>query len=1343
MEMKDTALLGRLWELFALEAEEHLQAITAELLELEKQPETARYTELVETLYREVHTLKGAARAVNLSEIETICQVTESVCAALKRQEFGVWPELFDTLHRAMDLVQQLSAGSEEVESGQVAEMVSAVKELEAQGRARVAEEPDVVAEPEPVVEALAAAEVSAPEPTPPASPLLLNSMEIGEEHPGTASSGEPDSLLGRLRELFALEAEEHLQAITAELLELEKQPETARYTELVETLYREVHTLKGAARAVNLSEIETICQVTESVCAALKRQEFGVWPELFDTLHRAMDLVQQLSAGSEEVESGQVAEMVSAVKELEAQGRARVAEEPDVVAEPEPVVEALAAAEVSAPEPTPPASPLQTESSSELSLSREEEPQEVSATTVEEAPVPAPSKKRRRVLTTQRKAASRRARAPKKKPVATEAAAVETGEETAAITEKQAILPTEPVRMEAPELAASENLPLAMSLAGPQSETQDQACVPPNIEAQATFEPAPQKSWQAGEAPSSATEDTLGTDPTQQELLARLRSIFAVEAGEYLQTITDTALALERECDEEQEKALLETLFRCMHSLKGAACAVNFREVEGICQVLEDVCASLKRREFGVWPEFFDVFHRVMDAVRQLSLPLEEQTEVDVAEIVEEVNRLAAEGRSRTGETQPSRLPLASFPEPPPTDLEQNPQLDFQEESFEQEDIPVEALVEDEEETELSPEQVQELFDAPGSTPTGAKPVMPVVADQSEKEGVPQAKGQGVKKKAADMVRVETTKLDSLFLQAEEMLAVKLKTSDRASELRELTAMLETWKREWASVHTTIRKAQRLLEKEENLDSQDPLYEQAVKLVEFLDWTHSHFKIVDKMLKQVAKVVVQDQQSVGAMVDILLEEAKKVLMLPFSSALEVLPKMVRDVSRARGKEVDFSFQGGDVEVDKRILEEIKDPLIHLLRNCIDHGIESPAERERMQKPRRGSISIAIAPGDGNSVEIIVQDDGGGIDAAKVRKAAVKSGSLSLAAADQLPDQEAILLIFQSEVSTSETVNDLSGRGLGMAIVREKVEKLGGQIAVSTQLQKGTTFRIRLPLTLATFRGVLIQAAGQTFVFPTVNVERVLRVNREAILSEGAAETIVLGGETLPFLRLNRVLGLATKANDEERGRFQLALLVGQGEQGVVFAIDAVMSEQEVLFKGLGPQLIRVRNIAGATVLGSGQVAPVVNVKDLIAAVHEVAAPVALVSEEAPKEEVRKKSILVAEDSITSRMLLKEILESAGYVVSTAINGEDAFSSLQKGTFDLVVSDVEMPRMNGFDLASKIRGDERYGQLPVVLVTGLESETDRERGVRMGASAYVVKGSFDQSNLLETIRQLI
>ena len=306
MDTKDTALLTKLRGLFAGEAEERLQVITSSLLMLERQPGAAEAAELVETLFREVHTLKGAARAVSLGEIEAISQAVETVCAGVKRKTFAVWPEFFDTVYRAMDVVRQLSLGAEPVTAQQVADVLEAVSQLEGQGRARAAA---------PVVS------VAAP-PTDIESPA----QRMKPEPPSRSAGDANDSLLTKLRGLFAGEAEERLQVITSSLLMLERQPGAAETAELVETLFREVHTLKGAARAVSLGEIEAISQAVETVCAGVKRKTVAVWPEFFDTVYRAMDVVRQLSLGAEPVTAQQVADVLEAVSQLEGQGRARAA---------------------------------------------------------------------------------------------------------------------------------------------------------------------------------------------------------------------------------------------------------------------------------------------------------------------------------------------------------------------------------------------------------------------------------------------------------------------------------------------------------------------------------------------------------------------------------------------------------------------------------------------------------------------------------------------------------------------------------------------------------------------------------------------------------------------------------------------------------------------------------------------------------------------------------------------------------------------------------------------------------------------------------------------------------
>lgn len=595
----------------------------------------------------------------------------------------------------------------------------------------------------------------------------------------------------------------------------------------------------------------------------------------------------------------------------------------------------------------------------------------------------------------------------------------------------------------------------------------------------------------------------------------------------------------------------------------------------------------------------------------------------------------------------------------------------------------------------------------------------------------------------ASDTIRVATAKLDAVLLQTEELLSAKLAAGQQASGLRQCQAGPAEWKKRWGKLRPDLRIIRQALESKKNGNGGWPASAQWLRVMEFLEWNQNFVESLDVGLRDLAKAADHNQRSVGAMVDNLLDDMKKVVMQPFSTLLDVFPRFVRELSRDQGKEVELVIGGADIEIDRRVLEEIKDPLIHLVRNCLDHGIETPEARTRRGKPPQGAITIGIAARNGSSVEMLVADDGAGIDAGTVQASAVKLGLLAPENVTVLREQEALSLIFQSGVSTSPIITDLSGRGLGLAIVKEKVEKLNGSLSVATEPGRGTTFRIILPLTLARFRGTLVRAGEHLFVLPTSNVERVMRVRSEDIKTVENRETLVLGGQAISLVRLAAALELTHTAGMNGEPAVQAAAVLISGDQRIAFVIDEVLSEQEVLVKTLGKQLARVRNIAGATILGSGKVVPILNVADLMkSAVRTSAARVAAPAVAGAVAD-RKKSVLVAEDSITSRILLKSILETAGYQVETAVDGIDAFTKLRSGAFDLLVSDVEMPRLNGFGLTSKVRGDKTFGELPVVLVTALESREDREQGIDVGANAYIVKSSFDQSNLLAVIGRLI
>ncbi len=589
------------------------------------------------------------------------------------------------------------------------------------------------------------------------------------------------------------------------------------------------------------------------------------------------------------------------------------------------------------------------------------------------------------------------------------------------------------------------------------------------------------------------------------------------------------------------------------------------------------------------------------------------------------------------------------------------------------------------------------------------------------------------------DTIRVHTAKLDSVMRQTEELLAPRLAAGERARELRELGTALGAWKKERAGIRPAMRAVERSVGRKTNGSAM--AQRELAQLLEYLDAESTQMKLIGDRLTKLEVSAAHDQRALSATVDGLLRDVREMHMLPFSSLLEALPRLARELARDQGKQVELVIRGDEIEIDRRILEQIKDPLNHLLRNCVDHGVEQPAARERNGKPACATLTIAVAHKSGSKIEILVADDGTGIDAARVRAAAAKLGTVPAQELEKLNEREALALVFQSGVSTSPIVTDLSGRGLGLAIVRERVERLGGTIALETQADKGTTFRIVLPLTLATFRGVLVRAGERMFIIPAGSVERVALVAATDIRTVENRETIALGGEALSLVHLADVLELA-RAPGESVDKAQVVVL-GLGIARIAFRVDAVLAEQEVLVKGLGRQLRRVRNFAGASVLGTGQVVPVLNVPELMqSAMGPAASPMARAGGEQDAA-AAKRSIMVAEDSITSRALIKNILESAGYSVTTAVDGVEAYTALKSGAFDLLVSDVEMPRMDGFDLTAKLRSDKRLADLPVVLVTALESREHRERGIDVGANAYIVKSSFDQSNLLEIIRRLI
>jgi len=509
-------------------------------------------------------------------------------------------------------------------------------------------------------------------------------------------------------------------------------------------------------------------------------------------------------------------------------------------------------------------------------------------------------------------------------------------------------------------------------------------------------------------------------------------------------------------------------------------------------------------------------------------------------------------------------------------------------------------------------------------------------------------------------------------------------------------------------------------------------------------EWSKNFLKTIDQKVNHSIKEASQDVRIFGGIIDTLLEDVKKVLMHSFSTITEVFPRMVRDLSASLGKDVRLEMQGGDIEIDRRILEELKDPLTHLIRNCIDHGIETSQERVQLNKPSYGTVLIRATQISGNFVEITVSDDGKGINDEKVKQAAVKQGVISQRQAEQMTPDEVRMLIFRSGISTSPIITNLSGRGLGLGIVAEKVEKLGGRVSVESFPKKGSAFILVLPLTMATFRGIQVRTGSYHFIIPTANVKRVIRRPREDRQMVENTATLYLDHQTLPFIELGRLLRLPVSANKPpEEAKRLILIILSASNTTIALSVDEIVNEQEIFVKGLGKQLARVKNVSSATITEWGTVIPILDPFDLVkSAVQSISAGQNEVVQE-DNLQAEKTIILVVEDSMTARVLLKNILESAGYEVKTAVDGVEGLELLKKEKVDLVVSDVEMPRLNGFELTKKIREDSILNPLPVILCTTRGSKEDKEHGIEVGANAYIDKNSFEQGHFFELIEKLI
>jgi two-component system chemotaxis sensor kinase CheA len=478
-----------------------------------------------------------------------------------------------------------------------------------------------------------------------------------------------------------------------------------------------------------------------------------------------------------------------------------------------------------------------------------------------------------------------------------------------------------------------------------------------------------------------------------------------------------------------------------------------------------------------------------------------------------------------------------------------------------------------------------------------------------------------------------------------------------------------------------------------------------------------------------------------------LIENIKENLLSNFESISLLIKKIVFELSSQLSKDISLTIIGEKTSIDKRVLERIKDPLIHIIRNAVDHGIELTKDRTLSGKTPKGSISITIEKRGNKDIQITITDDGKGIDNEKIIKSAIEKEIITKEEASQYTDDQIISLILKSGITSKDDVSDISGRGMGMSIVYEQITKLGGSVHIKSQKKQGTTLSLIIPQTVNIINGITIQLNNRDYILPINSVEKIVSLSQLQIETLGRKRYISNIYDTpVEIFYLSDILKLEiNRAKDSSR----FIAIVTDDNYKIALIIDNLKTTYEGLIKEMGSQILKIRYLSGVAVGSQGEIMPILNIPEIIRAITDYKSNNNRSIDSFSKNDINGKTsiktkVMVVEDSITIRNILKNYLSSGGFDVITAVDGEDAYNQLKRDNVDIVVSDIEMPRMNGFLLTKSIRsGIEVDPNIPIILVSALEKDDDIKRGLECGANAYIIKSNFEKSNLIETINRLI
>jgi chemotaxis protein histidine kinase CheA len=789
-------------------------------------------------------------------------------------------------------------------------------------------------------------------------------------------------------------------------------------------------------------------------------------------------------------------------------------------------------------------------------------------------------------------------------------------------------------------------------------------------------------------------------------DVMKDLIAIFKAETEEHLTKLDNGLVELEKQPNNVE---LARDLNREVHTLKGAARVFGFCEIQDIAHRIEDIFEEVSGKR-AVFSSFIakSIF-KGLDAIRTILEKIAQGKEIDV-----DASDLCRELEECLSGTRGIRLQK---------NRERGNEREEEEVETQEDGIRTETKRErvHEREAKVVAETQEKGKQGKEREREGGK-IADKVTDRMNEAVPPHLSAQ-----TEEYIRVPLSRVDKLLYLVGEVVINKMMISTISTQAKRLSKLSKEMQKSIFGLSEAVGK---------EFSSQDG---------EVPKWLSQCESQVQKLREHTLKLydhISTEEFHLDPIIDELQAKIKEMKMLPLSTILEGFPRMVRDIASQQGKEVNLVISGGETELDKKVLEGIKVSLIHILRNCIDHGIEEPEVRISHGKPRDGTIKVS-AFHKADNVVITVEDDGRGMDIAQIKETALKKQLVPSHDLGGMTDKEVLDIIFMNGFTTSPIVTDVSGRGMGLDIVRRDITNLKGRVILDTQENRETKFTLVLPLTIAIIQVLLVKVQNMIFALPMLPITESAKVNMDDVSTIGGRMAIHFREHTVPLVRLDEVLELPPAGDEKGKRKNEMLVVMATSlDRRVGFIVDEIVGEEELFIKSLGKHLGRVKNVSGAIILPTGEVVVVLDIADLIAH-SSLSLSVVTGNKRAPELRRKEKRILIVEDAFSTRELEKTILETRGYLVDTAVDGLDALDRMIGTHYDLIVSDIEMPRMDGFELCRTLKNNEGYKDIPVVMVTALQKEEDKRRGIEVGAAAYIVKSAFEQSNLLDTIERLV